>query len=119
MATLAGNTKALCNSISGILGLFSALTHTLLARMRSRATSCSSNSAALSSQPSPNLEQAPPGRAGHKPPRQDCPWCPQGSTRQGQQEGTQAPWGSSVLGGEGGTCQGCTKRFAMKSVWKG
>lgn len=46
--------KPCANFTCGIFGLFSALTHALLARTRNGATSCSSNSAAPSSQPSPS-----------------------------------------------------------------
>lgn len=60
VAMATGNTKALCNFTYGVFGLFSALTHTLLARTRSGAMSCASNCAALSCQPSP--APAPPAR---------------------------------------------------------
>lgn len=111
-------TQALCNSTYGISGLL-ALTHTLLARTRNGAT------AALPplqlSPPSPAPAAAPLHGAGSSQPCwAQTTWAGLSLLSPGQrQAGTTRGDPSSAWlspGGESGTCQGCTKRFAMKCV---
>lgn len=128
-ATATGNTKALCNFAYCIFGLFLALTHTLLARVSNGAMCCATNpcSAGVSSQLQPQDQAAPRCRSPpaqssqllsallcRQPPLRDCPWCPNVFGREGQCQaaetrGDPSSMGFGSPGGEGGTCQGCTK----------
>lgn len=104
MATATGNTKALCNFTYGIFGLFSALPHALLARTRNGATSCSSNSAAASSQPSPSLLLSLHGAGSSQPCSAEITSAglslvSPGQRQAGMTRGDPSSGGSSVLGG--------------------
>lgn len=129
VATVTGNSKALCNLAYCIFGLFLALTHMLLARASNGAMCCATDpcSAGVSSLLQPQ-DQAAPGHCsppvwssqlllallgGQLPPR-DCSRCPnvfggEGQCQTGATRGDSSSAGFCSLGGEGGTCQGCTK----------
>ena len=129
VAMATGNTKALYNLAYCIFGLFLALTHMLLAKASNGAMSCTTDpgSAGVSSRLQPQAQAAPgcrspPARSsqllsallGRQPPPRDCPQCPnvfggEGQCRAGATRGDPSSVGFGSPGGEGGTCQGCTK----------
>lgn len=128
VAMATGNTKALCNLAYCIFGLFLALTHMLLARGSNGALCCTTDpcSAGVSSRLQPQAQAAPGHRIppawssqllsallGRQPPPRDCPWCPNAFGGEGQcragARGDPSAVGFGSPGGEGGTCQGCTK----------